>query len=121
IYSKLINESSDSSLTLVNKSLQDADSILPNINASIQVLSAGRDNKIHSHRHSMFAIFIVYKGIGYSVIDGEKFEWEKGDVIVAPPMLDHGHCNTSETEDAILFNIQDIPRVRDMGLWMVEE
>jgi len=125
VHSKLMDETStvssgsSGSISLVNADV--GDGILPGLNASVQVLKAGKDNNVHSHRHSMLAIFVVYQGEGYSIIDGEKIEWEKGDVVVAPPWLDHGHCNTSETEDAILLNIQDIPRVSDMGLWFIEE
>src|SRR5699024_6762405 len=70
VHSKLMDETStvssgsSGSISLVNADV--GDGILPGLNASVQVLKAGKDNNVHSHRHSMLAIFVVYQGEGYS-------------------------------------------------------
>ncbi|GGE58162.1 hypothetical protein GCM10007140_05640 [Priestia taiwanensis] len=67
------------------------------------------------------ALNLVFQGEGFSIVDGEKIEWEKGDLFLAPPWSAHEHCNTSETEDAIIFTFQDVPVLTSMGTWFLEE
>ena len=59
-----------------------------------------------AHRQTSCAVYQVYKGEGYSVIDGQRFDWSEGDFFVVPPWAWHEHANDS-TEEAILFSIQD--------------
>lgn len=106
-------------VSLVNKDTGDVKGVSPNINAVVQVLKPGERDT--SHKHTNLAIFLVFQGEGYSIIEGEKLEWTKGDVLFAPAWLEHEHCNTSEDEDAILYTIQDVPQVSGMGNWFIEE
>ncbi|SFE53899.1 cupin domain-containing protein [Alteribacillus iranensis] len=106
-------------VSLINKDTGDAYGVSPNINALVQVLKPGEHN--NPHKHSNMALFIVFEGKGYSVIDGEKIEWEKGDVFFSPAWLEHEHCNSSDSENAILYTIQDVPTVSGMGAWFLEE
>ncbi|GAA0439560.1 hypothetical protein GCM10008983_15580 [Lentibacillus halophilus] len=108
-----------SAVSLINEDTGDAQGVSPNVNALVQVLKPGEHNE--PHRHSNMAIFIVFQGEGYSIVEGEKYEWEKGDVFFAPAWLAHEHCNTSDNEDAILYTIQDVPSVSGMGAWFLEE
>jgi len=126
---KDINEQlygSDSSLSegrgavsLVNEDTGDAYGISPNVNGLVQVLKPGEHN--HPHRHSNMAIFVVFEGEGYSIVEGEKVEWEKGDVFYAPAWLSHEHCNTSEDQDAVLYTFQDVTELSRTGAWFLEE
>ncbi|MCC3356795.1 cupin domain-containing protein [Bacillus sp. REN16] len=106
-------------VSLINKDTGDKYGVSPNVNALVQVLAPGEHN--NPHRHSNMAIFFVFQGEGYSIIEGEKIEWEKGDVFFSPAWLAHEHCNTSDTENAILYTIQDVPTVSGMGAWFLEE
>jgi gentisate 1,2-dioxygenase len=48
------------------------------------------------HRHQGGIMLYVIEGEGYTVVDGEKVEWEKGDLIVLPVKPDgceHQHFN----------------------------
>lgn len=112
-------DSTEGTVALVNTDVADSGAISPNLNALVQVLKPGV--KGVSHRHSNVAMFFVVQGEGYSVIDGETFEWSKGDIVLAPAWAEHGHANTSETEDAILLTIQDVPQLTDMGVFFLEE
>ena len=73
----------------------------------------------HAHRHTSCAVYQVYKGEGYSVIDGQRFDWRESDFFVVPPWAWHEHANESGDE-AILFSIQDIPIMKDMALYREE-
>lgn len=90
--------------------------VCSSLNMLVQSFAPGAGT--HSHRHSNFAIFIVKKGCGYSMIDDQKVEWEEGDVFFAPPWARHYHKNSSASTEAVLFTVQNVPAVTDMGLWL---
>ena len=50
----------------------------------------------HSHTHTE-AMLYVLEGRGYSLIDGERHDWQAGDAVHVPPrMTHHGHFNDSD-------------------------
>ena len=60
-------------------------------------------SKFHgrAHRHVHSNVYHVYKGKGYTVMNGVRFDWTEGDFFVVPPWAWHEHVNTSETEKSI--------------------
>lgn len=76
------------------------------VGTSMQKLPVGLHTKAHRHVHS--AIYHVMEGSGYTVINGKKFEWEKGDFFILPPWSWHEHVNAGKS-DAYLFSINDRP------------
>jgi len=56
-----------------------------------------------------------------TIIDGQRFNWNKGDIVALPPWSLHEHANGSATADAILFSIQDLPVLNALGLYYEEE
>jgi gentisate 1,2-dioxygenase len=92
--------------------------VLPTMACWIQLLGPGRHLK--AHRHTGSAVYYAAQGQGTTVIDGQAFEWKKGDVIALPPWFLHEHANTSQTEDAILFSIQDRPVLEALNLYREE-
>ncbi|WP_102348908.1 cupin domain-containing protein [Bacillus sp. Marseille-P3661] len=85
----------------------------PNIAAWMQKLPNGYRSK--AHRHTSATIYQVYKGAGYTIINGEKFSWSKGDYFVVPNWAWHEHAVTSN-EDAYLFSASDLPIMELLGL-----
>ena len=55
-----------------------------------------------------------------TIIDGQRFSWSKGDIIALPPWALHEHANSSTSEDAVLFSIQDVPVLQALGLYYEE-
>lgn len=90
-----------------------------NIGAWLQKLPVGFHGKAHRHVNSV--VYHIKEGKGYTLIDGVRFDWEKGDYLVIPTWAVHEHVNTSETEEAILFSTNDIPIFERMELQKVEE
>ncbi|MBT2654993.1 cupin domain-containing protein [Bacillus sp. ISL-18] len=90
-----------------------------NIGAWLQKLPVGFHGKAHRHVNSV--VYHIKEGKGFTLIDGVRFDWEKGDYLVIPTWSVHEHVNTSETEDAILFSTNDIPIFVRMELQRVEE
>jgi len=63
-------------------------------------------------------IFAVVKGTGATTVDGERFEWNRGDVIAAPAWLPHSH---DAGEEALLLRVTDEPVMQRLGFFRVEE
>jgi gentisate 1,2-dioxygenase len=65
------------------------------------------------HRHTASAINYFYGGRGYSVVEGERYEWKAGDLMLtAPGWAIHNHA--SYDEDVYELTIQDSP----LNIWM---
>ena len=62
-------------------------------------------------------IFAVVQGEGASTVDGERFEWRRGDVIAAPAWRPHWH---EATDDAMLLRVTDEPVMQHFGWWRDE-
>ena len=92
--------------------------VLPTMGCWIQLLRPGERAK--AHRHTGSAVYHVVQGEGATVIDGQCFAWTKGDMIALPPWALHEHANTSKSEDALLFSIQDKPVLQALGLYYEE-
>jgi gentisate 1,2-dioxygenase len=63
-------------------------------------------------------IYAVVKGTGATTIDGERFEWSRGDVIAAPAWRPHFH---EAAEDALMFRVSDEPVMQRLGFYRQEE
>ncbi len=63
------------------------------------------------------SIFVVFRGAGSSVINGERFDWERGDAFVTPSwaLVEH---EASETAD--LFAVTDRPVLQALHLFREE-
>jgi gentisate 1,2-dioxygenase len=93
---------------------QTGGSALPTMSCYLQLLRPGEH--LQAHRHTGSAVYLVERGQGETIIDGERYLWGKGDVLVLPPWALNEHRNMSSSEDAILFSIQDTPVLEKLGL-----
>lgn len=89
---------------------------LPTMGATIQLLRQG----IHTspHRHTASVVYHVAEGRGASVIDGQRFDWERGDTFVVPTWAWHEH--RAPDGEAVLFAFDDSPVQRALGLYREE-
>jgi gentisate 1,2-dioxygenase len=62
-------------------------------------------------------IYAVVEGSGITTVDGERFEWRRGDVVAAPAWRPHWHEAAGE---AILFRVTDEPVMQRFGWWREE-
>ncbi len=62
-------------------------------------------------------IYAAVRGSGATTIDGERFEWRRGDVIAAPAWRPHHH---EAAEDALLLRVTDEPVMARLGFHRVE-
>lgn len=85
--------------------------VMPTMDACIQLLRDGASLRSHRHVHS--TVYQVFQGEGETVIDGEVFAWQRGDILAVPPWAVHQHRPHGE---AILFSITDQPVLEALGL-----
>src|SRR2546422_9995771 len=89
--------------------------IMPTIGAQLQRLEPNEQTR--SHRHTGSAIYQVAKGRGWSMIGGQRFDWEEKVIFALPSWAPHSHGNSSSTEDAVLFSFNDFPAMRALALY----
>ncbi|MBI3129301.1 MAG: cupin domain-containing protein [Candidatus Tectomicrobia bacterium] len=90
--------------------------VYPTMGCRIQLLRPGRE--LSPHRHTGSAVYLCFKGSGHSVIDGQRFDWERGDAFCVPSWARHQHA--AGEEETILFSINDQPMIEALGLYREE-
>ncbi|GLY85654.1 cupin domain-containing protein [Actinoallomurus iriomotensis] len=90
-------------------------SVLPTLACGVRRLIAGRSTT--PCRRSGNQIFVVHRGVGHSVIDEQRFDWEPGDMFVVPSWSAVEH---HAAENADLFGISDAPVLRALGIYREE-
>lgn len=91
---------------------------LPTIAWHVQLLDAGQ--KTLAHRHNSTTFYTVFEGQGATIIEGERIEWSRGDLFAVPPWKWHNH-ESSASDDAILFSVDDWPAMKALGFYRKEE
>ncbi|WP_417627556.1 cupin domain-containing protein [Pararhodobacter aggregans] len=89
--------------------------VMKTLGASMQMLRPGE--RTRAHRHTGSYLYHVAKGRGHSVINGKRFDWGEHDIFCVPSWAWHEHANASDSDDAVLFCLSDLPVMRAMGLY----
>ena len=93
--------------------------VMQTMGAAMQLLPAGFIGKAHKHTGSF--VYQCAKGKGFSIINGQRFDWKERDIFCVPSWAWHEHHNLSETEDACLFQFNDLPVIESLGLFQSRE
>jgi gentisate 1,2-dioxygenase len=88
---------------------------LPTIGTALQMLRPGVRCK--THRHTGSVVYYIVRGSGSTTIDGQTFDWDKGDFLALPPWAEHSHCNRSSASEAVMFQVNDFPVLKALGLY----
>jgi gentisate 1,2-dioxygenase len=59
------------------------------------------------------------EGSGYTEIAGQRFDWERNDLFVAPNFLWRRHVNTGKT-DAVLYSVSEAPLMEKIGQYRAQ-
>lgn len=92
--------------------------VMKTLGASMQRLAPGEATK--AHRHTGSYLYQCCKGSGYTIINGQRFDWSERDIFCVPSWAWHEHGNASATDDACLFCLNDLPVIRALGLYREE-
>lgn len=89
-------------------------SVFPTLSYRAQLLKSGQATA--DFRHSASQYFFVLQGSGHSMIDGQRYDWEKNDFFVVPSHSWRSHAVTGN-EDAILYSVTDAPAIEAVGMY----
>lgn len=87
--------------------------VLPTIGCYLQALEPGE--RTRAHRHTACTVLFVAQGSGHTIVNGERFDWSRNDILAIPPWQWHEHA-ADAGEEAILFMQNDLPVLEPFGL-----
>ncbi len=90
--------------------------VMPTIGSSMHLLTAGQRTK--ARRATTNHIYHVAQGSGYSILDGQKFEWQEHNTFSVPTWCWQEHAAGSQ--DVILFECSDAPVLQSLALYREE-
>jgi gentisate 1,2-dioxygenase len=105
-------------VTTVNSDTEELAGCTPFTFIGWQLIHPGEH--VPPHRHNSFAIYLILQGEGYTVVEGEKYYWKKGDLLSCPSWHYHEHFAEGE-EDTIMYVVQDMPMLAAQRSWFWEE
>jgi len=89
--------------------------IMPTLRAEMHRVLAG--HRTEPVRTVGSAIWVVYRGAGATVVDGQRLRWTAGDMFVTPSWAAVSH---EADDDADLFLLSDRPVLEALGLARTE-
>lgn len=92
--------------------------VMQTLGASMQLIRPGQHTR--AHRHTGSVIYQVALGTGYSIINGQRFDWQERDIFCVPSWSWHEHGNASLSDDVCLFSFHDLPVISSLGLYREE-
>lgn len=87
--------------------------VLPTIACYLQVLGPGERTK--ARQQTVSKVYHVARGRGYTIINGQRFDWEQRDTFCVPSWAIHEH--SADGEEAVLFSSTDLPILEPVGLY----
>ena len=90
--------------------------VMPTIGASMHLMLSGQATK--AKRSTANLLYHVAEGSGRSVLDGIRFDWQRGDTFCVPTWCWQEHA--AGTKDAVLFAVTDEPILRSLALHRTE-
>jgi gentisate 1,2-dioxygenase len=91
--------------------------VMPTISCFMQLLRPGETTR--AHRRLCCTNYHVVEGAGYSVIGGQRLDWEDKDVFTVPTWTFCEHVNRGD-RPAFLFSFSDAPVMRALSLYREE-
>jgi gentisate 1,2-dioxygenase len=72
-----------------------------------------------AHRHTGSSVYLAFEGSGATIIDGIRFSWTAGDMLVIPSWATHEHLS-DEAGPALLFSVHDTPLLKALDKYRHE-
>lgn len=93
---------------------------LPSNTVSLSIGDLDPSSSTSNHRHAYESLIYVISGHGYTVIDGQRFDWKAGDALYVPPWCWHQHF-TPEGTSARYITATNLPLLRQVGQTVVRQ
>jgi len=94
---------------------------LPSKNVSMTIGGLLPGQLTNRHRHTYETILFVIEGNGYTEIEEERIEWQKGDAVYIPSWAWHRHKNLSDEVSAKYIACENAPQLQNLGVALREE
>jgi len=91
--------------------------VMPTIACHMQLLRPGEKTRVR--RGVCCTNYHVVEGAGYSMVGGQRLEWEEKDVFTAPTWTFYEHVNSGD-RPAFLFSFNDAPVMKALSLYREE-
>ena len=91
--------------------------VMPTIACHMQLLRPGE--KRHARRCVCCTNYHVVEGAGYSMVGGQRLDWEDKDVFTVPTWTFYEHVNSGD-RPAFLFSFNDAPVMKALSLYRDE-
>jgi gentisate 1,2-dioxygenase len=91
--------------------------VFPTMDYSAQLVRPGEETRWKRETSNTF--YIVLEGSGATEVAGQRFDWERNDIIVVPNFLWRRHINTGKS-DAILYAVTDRPLLEKIGQYRAQ-
>lgn len=75
------------------------------------------------HRHQGGLVIYVVDGVGYSIVEGERVDWQKGDLLLLPMKpggVEHQHFNLNPEKPALWAAFVPIPLTEHVASQLVQ-
>jgi gentisate 1,2-dioxygenase len=89
-----------------------ARAVLPTMGCEMHRIAAGK--RTPTERRVGSSVWVVFSGRGATVINGQRFDWSRGDIFVVPSWAAVDHLAEERSD---LFSINDRPVLEALGLF----
>jgi quercetin dioxygenase-like cupin family protein len=93
---------------------------LPSKAVSMSVGELSPGERTSNHRHGYEALMYIIRGKGYSIVEGQRFEWQEGDAVYTPPWCWHQHF-AAEGHAVQYITSTNMPLLSGMGQTVIRE
>jgi gentisate 1,2-dioxygenase len=91
--------------------------VFTTLDYSAQLVRPGEETRWKRETANIF--YIALDGSGVTEVAGQRYEWERNDIIVVPNFLWRRHINTGKS-DAVLYAVSDWPLYEKIGQYRVQ-
>jgi len=82
------------------------------ISMTIGDLEPGQSTR--KHRHNYETVIYVTQGAGYSLVEGERVDWQAGDAFYVPVWSWHAHYNSGDSK-VVYVAAENAPLLQNLG------
>ncbi len=88
---------------------------IPSYTIGVDITTIDPGSNDRKHRHYYETIIFVLEGRGYSIVEGDRVEWEAGDAIHIPPWSWHQHFNSDPDKEVKFLSGTNAPLLQSVG------
>jgi gentisate 1,2-dioxygenase len=92
-------------------------SVFPTLEYAAQLLRPREATRFK--RETASTVYVAMEGNGFTEIAGQRFDWQRNDILVVPNFLWRRHVNAAAS-DAVLYSVSDMPLMHKIGQYRAQ-